>query len=183
MKIGRLRWFLRITLLLLSAGIASCSSPPLEVVPTRVEQLHANISNVTLTSADVTSVHVVHVGFREDLMLFALATDALTILEGMHKHGLVPGTERLRFLAFSRLTDAYGNTALEPLIGVTFQRDDVLRINFESGAFNEFDLVDLIVDVWRRPDLQYSQSAIQGYCRKYLRNSPTFCKREHAPGL
>lgn len=110
--------------------------------------------------------------------MFAFAADVVRIVRCAQKYGLLPDTEKIRFLVCFSFSDAYGNSSLQPVLGLIFSTQELRKINFSRGAFTEFSLVELYQDVWRGEDLRYSQDAVQGYCKKYSQYSHIFCGRE-----
>lgn len=165
----------------LGAVLLGCSRPPPEpvvvVAPTRIEQLNNSISRVTLTDEQTTSVHLVHPDFDASITLFSLASDALEITGGMRTHKLVPATEFVRFIVFVPSSDNYGNKNYMPVVGLLIRTSEIKKINFESGAFTEFDLLDLSDSVWHREDFRYSMDAVQGFCSRKRQFAPAFCAR------
>lgn len=167
-------------MIILSLLVGCSDSSPVapKPTPTSVQQLNKKITNVIATNESMTSVHVRHTGYEEEITAFAFATDILHIVQGARQHNLLPNSEKIRFLVYVPFNDKYGNPSLQPVLGFIFRVEDLKKINFSKGVFTEFNLLDLSAETWRREDLRYSQNTIQAFCSKYRAHSHRFCGRE-----
>ncbi|SED80069.1 hypothetical protein [Pseudomonas anguilliseptica] len=140
------KWNLAFAVMAISA-LSGCGDAP----PKTLEEINRHISSVSTTQLDGVSALVFSLdskmGYDGASFFFMASDEANRILPKLIKYFPEQNPDVVAFTLNGKLVDKYGNEKDSPVIQLAFKMDEVKKVNYETGQFTNWDLLELMDNI------------------------------------